>query len=194
MGGGQFKLYVFLSHSKNNLAMNKDNPIVTNGWKKMKKFIFWVHWQWHVVSFQHEKCRNQIKRHATRIDPKASLILLQVMGGCVVVAEALFYESRPVEMEDFVNSSSGVSVTLGKKSGKNGAAMTHLGGWAMTLDVNRNVLGMRWVELPQQRRYGCQKRRRWVPLWLEHTSDWAGNINVRPRGQIGRIWRCRGIF
>ena len=24
MGGGQFKLYVFLSHSKNNLAMNKD--------------------------------------------------------------------------------------------------------------------------------------------------------------------------
>ena len=33
--------------------------------KRWKMFIFWVHWQWHVVSFQHEKCRNQIKRHAS---------------------------------------------------------------------------------------------------------------------------------
>ena len=40
MGGGQFKSYVFLSHSKNNLEMKKDNPIVTNGWKKMKKVYF----------------------------------------------------------------------------------------------------------------------------------------------------------
>ena len=30
MGGGQIKSYVFLSHSKNNLEMKKDNPIVTN--------------------------------------------------------------------------------------------------------------------------------------------------------------------
>jgi hypothetical protein len=42
------------------------------------------------------------------------------------VAEALFYESWPVEMEDFVNSCSGVSVALGKKSDKNGAAMALL--------------------------------------------------------------------
>ena len=40
MGGGQVKSYVLLSHSKHNLEMKKDNPIVTNGWKKMKKVYF----------------------------------------------------------------------------------------------------------------------------------------------------------
>jgi hypothetical protein len=35
---------------------------------------------------------------------------------------------------------------------KTGAAMALLGGWALTLKVNGNILGMWWVEWPQQQR------------------------------------------
>jgi hypothetical protein len=82
-------------------------------------------------------------------------------------------------MEDFVNLCSGVSVTLGKKSGKNGAVMALLGGWTLTFEVKGNVLGI------------ASTAEIWPP---KEAMMGAIMVRVRPCGQIGRIWRCRGIF
>jgi hypothetical protein len=69
------------------------------------------------MRIQHEKCRNQIKIHATIYENQSQTllwILSQVVGGCVVVAENVFYERRPVEMAGLREFVFRRVVTLGK--------------------------------------------------------------------------------
>jgi hypothetical protein len=45
--------------------------------------------------------------------------------------------------------------------------MAVLGESPLTLKVDGDVFKVWWVELLKWRRYGGQKRRRWVPLWFD---------------------------
>jgi hypothetical protein len=96
--------------------------------------------------------RSNYKHQSTKIENWLQTllwILSQVVGGCVVMEEAVIHESRPVKMVGLWKFVFWRVVTL-KKKAKRGAAMALLGGWALTLEVNENVGGRRWMELAHQ--------------------------------------------
>jgi hypothetical protein len=95
----------------------------------------------------------------------------------VAVAEAVPDEWQAVEVVElpefvFLRVSDAMSNTE-----KTGAAMAILGASPLTLKVDGDVLKVSLIELLKWRRYGGQKRRRWVPSWLDCAlPEWRGRV------------------
>ena len=118
----------------------------------------------------------------------------RVVGCSAVVAEAEFVENRPTEVDESEIFVFGRVGGGGAKLEETEAAMTPPGELALALGVDVSSAagggwnhGLCWVIAADNGDDGGFMVRRAL-------CDCAGNSKARPPDQIGRIWRCRGIF